>query len=1241
MKRIIIVAILILLFSPAFAEHVNPETAQQVATTFWKQNLKQADDRANLSCTQTFATDFPNLYIFNIEQGWIILSADDCAVPILAYSPEGSFDIDHAPDAVKYWLDGYNDAIDFAISQGGQADEATRAEWRNLKEGKALPRKSNQAMEPLIEARWYQTSPYNLQCPTVISTGAQCYTGCPATAMAEVMKYWEWPAIGKGEFGFGEGDPLFRPTSPVAGHEDQYYARFDSLEYAWNKMTNTYSNASTDEARNAVAWLMYHCSVSCQTSYGAHVSGARFTMRESPNADQRSVEYALKNHFYYDADLHSAFKSDYATDTEWIALMKEELDAEGYAGRHRPILYASTAHAFVMDGYDDNGKFHFDFGWGGAYRGYFTIDNIQPYPGYNFTTGQRCLLGVQPRSEQNTIPAPTGLTAVTDDANRTVTLSWNAAQGVTGYKIYRNGICLGTVDNVSTYTDRPAAFGTNTYHVRGVDDNGAIYDVSFEKSNEVESSITPFDTPVITSVTQNYDGRVQVNWNPLGRAASYHVYREGALVANVETTTFIDNNMPLGSTYYTVKGVDAFGDESPASNRGDITVTNAGPVPQNVCAVSSANGNVISWNEPISDEKQMQYYSEITEDIGEFGWAGFRWGQKFTPSVLEQYPDRVIGKIKLYVIRPERFTLDIFNMDNDGNEMYLVHDIAFETNENEVGSYHEVVLDNPVAFDYDKDLWISFTVNAYSEQGGQVAYINGGNANAGYQNFFNQPGLANWSESNCTWLMSIGLSNGSYTYEVFCNGESLAQNLSETSFTDEDAAEGLNVYKVQTHFLNTQSNFSNIAAIATGQAVLDESLTLGEYDKLQVMPNSTLTVGDNGLLTCHHATSLILEPGAQLIHSNSGVMATMKKSVDGYGNGNGNWCLVSSPTTESLAVSEVKGMVVENVPFDLYRFNQSAEHEWQNYRKHGFGIDEKMGYLYASETNTILEFAGTLVAHAEPTELTFEPLSAFAGWNLVGNPFPCNVYIEQEYYTLNEDGSDLMVAQPAEPIAPCSAVMVKAEMDITNLIFSKAAHQAAPDALDVSVSLNERDHAGILDRAIIGSGSHSGLEKLNLRDDVTRLYFSHDGLDYAVLNEMQQNVTLYFKAAKTGNYTLHLRWNDDKPAYLHDRLTGENRVLNAGMNEYVFEAKPTDYAARFSIVFDDEDANADESFCIYADGKLKVTSDGRKQSVNIVDTCGRMVWCDTFTGDYEKAINLPAGIYVVVLNGKGQKITVM
>ena len=88
----------------------------------------------------------------------------------------------------------------------------------------------------------------------------------------------------------------------------------------------------------------------------------------------------------------------------------------------------------------------------------------------------------------------------------------------------------------------------------------------------------------------------------------------------------------------------------------------------------------------------------------------------------------------------------------------------------------------------------------------------------------------------------------------------------------------------------------------------------------------------------------------------------------------------------------------------------------------------------------------------------------------------------------------------------------------------------------------------------------------------------------------------------------------------------------------MFEAKPTDYAARFSIVLGDEDANADESFCIYTGGKLKLFSDGHKQSVSIVDACGRVVWRDTFTGDYEKAINLPAGIYVVVLNGKGRRL---
>ena len=194
------------------------------------------------------------------------------------------------------------------------------------------------------------------------------------------LKYWEYPSQGTGFHSYNEDD--YGTIS----------ANFGSTTYQWSSMPNNISSSN-----NAVATLMYHCGVSVDMNYSPQVSGAYVITAQSPVT--HCSEYAFTTYFGYDNSVQGVERANYTTDS-WIQLLKTELDAG------RPIEYAGFGsgggHAFVCDGYDNNDYFHFNWGWGGYYDGYFLIDALNPSGtgtgggdgGYN--SGHQAVIGIMP-----------------------------------------------------------------------------------------------------------------------------------------------------------------------------------------------------------------------------------------------------------------------------------------------------------------------------------------------------------------------------------------------------------------------------------------------------------------------------------------------------------------------------------------------------------------------------------------------------------------------------------------------------------------------------------------------------------------------------------------------------------------------------------------------------------------------------------------------------------------------------
>lgn len=314
-------------------------------------------------------------YVFNIgaNDGFTIVSADDCISPLIGYADNGSFDSENMPENMSAWLKQYQRQIEAMISAGATA------------QSRAADTKASIA--PLVTTLWNQSSPYNNDCP--MDGDKRSVTGCVATAMAQVMKYHNWPVKGTGSNSY--------TWTNSAGTESTLSMDFSSITFDWANMTDSYSSASTATQNAAVAKLMAACGYSVNMHYTSNESGAMSPM----------IAYALTKYFNYDGNIKYLLRDYYGIE-EWENMIYAELAAK------RPVVYdgvtgTGAGHEFVCDGYD-NGYYHINWGWGGLSNGYFKLTLLSPEvqgiggstSGYNFNQG--ATIGIQ-KNTSSSAPA--------------------------------------------------------------------------------------------------------------------------------------------------------------------------------------------------------------------------------------------------------------------------------------------------------------------------------------------------------------------------------------------------------------------------------------------------------------------------------------------------------------------------------------------------------------------------------------------------------------------------------------------------------------------------------------------------------------------------------------------------------------------------------------------------------------------------------------------------------------------
>lgn len=315
------------------------------------------------------------VYAFNVgeEEGFVLVSADDRMCPVVGYALEGSFSYERMPVQLRALLDDYSRQYEAVVASGVEVADATSySSVRTVSPGSSVA--------PLLgNICWSQDEPFNRLCPMdKYYERERTPAGCVAVAAAQIMKYYGYPLQGIGSRSYTT-DTERLPVS----------ADFAAATYDWSGMLADYNGGYSEAAAEAVALLVYHVGVACRMDYNYEGSGA--TAKETAKAFTR--------YFGYDENIEYVDRTHY-DEPSWEALLRAELDAG------RPVLQFGEGegggHAFVCDGYDARGFFHYNWGWGGMSDGYFRTSALEPeYLGIGSGLGaynhlQAMLTNIQP-----------------------------------------------------------------------------------------------------------------------------------------------------------------------------------------------------------------------------------------------------------------------------------------------------------------------------------------------------------------------------------------------------------------------------------------------------------------------------------------------------------------------------------------------------------------------------------------------------------------------------------------------------------------------------------------------------------------------------------------------------------------------------------------------------------------------------------------------------------------------------
>ncbi len=343
--------------------------AKQVAENFYRQNSKIALSSATLAFTETSANSLPDYFVFNINtnDGFVIVSAEDGGHAIIGYSTQRKFVSPVVMSNIYNFLQSKKNEIEEIRTNNLLADIDISKEWAIYRNSqKALnPNVSTMSVSALVQSTWDQSPVYNDLCP------GGSVTGCVATAMAQIMRFWSYPAMGTGS--------------------SSYTSTYGTLSVNYGTTTYNWANMPLNSANSDVALISYHCGVSVEMDYSPSGSGA---MVVDYGGGYPCAQISYTTYFGYDpSTIQGKVRTSYS-DAQWISLIKNDLDLG------RPIQYAGYesgggGHTWVCDGYDANDQLHMNWGWGGYDNGYFALNALNG-GGSDFNADNEMVIGIQP-----------------------------------------------------------------------------------------------------------------------------------------------------------------------------------------------------------------------------------------------------------------------------------------------------------------------------------------------------------------------------------------------------------------------------------------------------------------------------------------------------------------------------------------------------------------------------------------------------------------------------------------------------------------------------------------------------------------------------------------------------------------------------------------------------------------------------------------------------------------------------
>lgn len=379
MLRLIHTCLFFILTIAIFAEEVPVHVARKVANNFISKKTELTGKDLNALYIRDLIGIIeghtPYYYVFDLydNEGFVIIAADDRVYPVLGYSLSNNYSHNDQPPAFKVMMNYYIRQISYIIEKNIISTPEIKRQWETYSSGSNTAADHNREVLPLLTTTWDQNEYYNDSCPEDPGgPGGHAWAGCVATAMAQILRYHEYPECGSGSHSY---DPF---------NYDPLFVDFENTTYYWIEMPDAISAPDSN-----VAQIIYHCGVSVNMNYSAGGS----------SSGQLQARYAFVTYFKY-SDAAKLLHRDGYTDSLWVKLLKQDLD------RSMPVfcvgysLVSGAGHAFICDGYQNDNYFHYNWGWSGVNDGYYLSSLLNPGT-IDLSSGQDAIVSIRPDTSDN------------------------------------------------------------------------------------------------------------------------------------------------------------------------------------------------------------------------------------------------------------------------------------------------------------------------------------------------------------------------------------------------------------------------------------------------------------------------------------------------------------------------------------------------------------------------------------------------------------------------------------------------------------------------------------------------------------------------------------------------------------------------------------------------------------------------------------------------------------------------